>query len=314
MSKQEQHNRGPDKSLLNDDVVIVSAVRTPLCRAGKGKLASIPPSTLVSVVLRGCLQSAKIPSEDIQDICIGNVLGKPIEFASMRMAQIAAGIPSSVPMNMVNRQCSSGLQAIHNIASAIQCGSIQIGIAAGVESMSANPMSTTSDTPPFQADWDTMKQYPEAMDCLLPMGITSENVAKEYSLQRSDLDEFAYQSHQKAYRAQLAGKFRNEIVPVGNVTEDDGIRPSTTREGLAKLRPVFLKETGLTTAGNSSPLTDGAAAILLMTRSEARRRNLPVMGVWEGYTVVGVPPKIMGIGPAVSVESNEKKKKKQNRN
>lgn len=149
-------------------------------------------------------------------------------------------------------------------------------------------------------DWDVMQTNKTAMDCLLPMGITSENVVAEYGLQRSKLDEFAVQSHQKAARAQAAGKFQSEIVPVGRVSKDDGIRPKTTMKILGKLKPVF-KENGVTTAGNSSQTTDGAAAVLLMTRAEAQRRGLKILGVWRGYAVKGVEPRIMGIGPAVAI-------------
>mmetsp|Transcript_13935 Transcript_13935/g.16863 ORF Transcript_13935/g.16863 Transcript_13935/m.16863 type:complete len:247 (+) Transcript_13935:1-741(+) len=145
-----------------------------------------------------------------------------------------------------------------------------------------------------------MKTCPEAMDCLTPMGVTSDNVVQEYGLQREDLDVFALQSHQKAAKAQQAGKFQAEIVPVGSITHDDGIRPHTTLDVLSKLRPVFSKH-GMTTAGNSSQTTDGAAAILLMTREEATTRQLPILGVWRSYAVKGVPPRIMGIGPAVAI-------------
>ena len=137
-------------------------------------------------------------------------------------------------------------------------------------------------------DWDVMQTNKTAMDCLLPMGITSENVVAEYGLQRSKLDEFAVQSHQ------------SEIVPVGRVSKDDGIRPKTSMKILGKLKPVF-KENGVTTAGNSSQTTDGAAAVLLMTRAEAQRRGLKILGVWRGYAVKGVEPRIMGIGPAVAI-------------
>lgn len=142
------------------------------------------------------------------------------------------------------------------------------------------------------------------MDCLVPMGVTSENVVEAYDLKRSTLDQFAMESHQKAARAQEAGKFSAEIAPVNYggiwITKDDGIRPQTNLEILSKLKPVF-KENGVTTAGNSSQTTDGAAAVLLMTRAEAERRNLPIMGIWRGYAVKGVPPKVMGIGPAVAI-------------
>jgi acetyl-CoA acyltransferase 1 len=145
-----------------------------------------------------------------------------------------------------------------------------------------------------------MKSNPTAMDCLVPMGVTSENIVEQYGLQRETLDAFAVASHQKAAAAQASGKFRTEIVPVGNVSHDDGVRPKTSLEILKQLKPVF-KENGVTTAGNSSQTTDGAAAVLLMTRAEATRRGLPILGVWRGYAVKGVAPRIMGIGPAVAI-------------
>merc|ERR1712194_122695 len=132
------------------------------------------------------------------------------------------------------------------------------------------------------------------------MGVTSDNVVAQYGLQRRDLDEFAVGSHQKAARARASGKFKNEIVPVGDITQDDGIRPQTTLEILGKLKPVFSKD-GRTTAGNSSQTTDGAAIVLVMTRAEANVRALPILGVWRGYAVKGVPPRVMGIGPAVAI-------------
>jgi acetyl-CoA acyltransferase 1 len=138
------------------------------------------------------------------------------------------------------------------------------------------------------------------MDCLIPMGVTSENVVETYGLQRRTLDAFAVASHQKAARAQAQGKFRTEIVPVGTVTQDDGIRATTSLEILGKLKAIF-KENGVTTAGNSSQTTDGAAAVLLMTRRDAQQRGLRILGVWRGYAVKGVPPRIMGIGPAVAI-------------
>lgn len=145
-----------------------------------------------------------------------------------------------------------------------------------------------------------MQNDKTAMDCLIPMGVTSENVVEKYGLQRNKLDAFAVQSHQKAAAARASGKFQREIVPVGNVARDDGIRPQTTAEILGRLKPVF-KEGGVTTAGNSSQTTDGAAAVLLMTRAEANMRGLPILGVWRGYAVKGVPPRVMGIGPAVAI-------------
>jgi acetyl-CoA acyltransferase 1 len=202
-------------------------------------------------------------------------------------------------ISLVNRQCSSGLQAVANIAQSIKTNQIKIGIGGGVESMSFYPMQSIKVP---DVDWHVMKdpKNKTAMDCLIPMGVTSDNVVKKYGLTRSNLDRFAMESHQKAARAQSEGRFRNEIVPVAGVTEDDGIRPQTSMEILSKLKPVF-SENGKTTAGNSSQTTDGAAACLLMTRAEAQRRGLPILGVWRSYAVKAVPPKIMGIGPAVAI-------------
>jgi len=223
----------------------------------------------------------------------------------MRMAQLAAGIPHAVPLSTVNRQCSSGLQAVANVANAIASGQIDVGIGAGVESMSTHTMAKMA---PPDVDWEAMKACGEAMDCLIPMGVTSENVTEKYGLTRRDLDAFAAESHRRADEAQRAGKFDGEIVPVmisrdggsALVTRDDGIRPGTTAEKLAELRPVF-KKGGSTTAGNSSQLTDGAAAVLLMSRREAERRSAPILAIWRSYAVCGVPPKIMGVGPAHAI-------------
>ena len=172
--------------------------------------------------------------------------------------------------------------------------------------MSMNPMHKLYEEHPPEVDWDAINKSSnatEAIDCLIPMGVTSENVSREYHLERRILDEFAARSHQKAARAQAVGKFKSEIIPIGNISQDDGIRPSTTVDKLAKLTPVFDKEKGSTTAGNSSQLTDGAAAVLLMSREEAVKRKLPILGVFRSYAVEGVPPKIMGIGPVYAIPS-----------
>ena len=302
------------------DAVIVQAVRSPLCRARKGGLADLPPSSLLTAVLQGVL--LKVPQssdrqpdaylvspEDVQDACVGNVLSPPTAAVSFRMAALASGLPHSVSISTVNRQCSSGLQAISNIAHAIQCGSIDVGIGAGVESMSYNPMHELYEKFPPEVDWEKMQSCgnKEVMDCLIPMGVTSENVAKKFHLDRRTLDEFAAKSHEKAAKARAQGKFKAEIVPILDCSEDDGIRPSTTADKLSRLKPVFDKKNGSTTAGNSSQLTDGAAAVLLMSRQKAMERNLPILGVWKSYAVEGVPPKIMGVGPVYAIPSALKK-------
>lgn len=286
-----------------NDACIVSVIRTPLCRARKGGLAKVPPSTLLSTTLSAILDSQKkqqngISASDIGDICVGNVLSPASGAAALRMACLQAGMPSSVPMSTTNRQCSSGLQACATIADAIQAGNIAVGIGAGVESMSTHPMNSV---PMPDVDWDLMQQCQEAMDCLIPMGVTSENVSKKYGQNREQLDRFAVLSHKRASAAQAMGKFVDEIVPVGSIHQDDGIRASTTLDSLSKLKPVFDKKNGITTAGNASQMTDGAAAVLMMSRAEAERRNLPILATWRGFDVIGVPPKIMGIGPAVAI-------------
>mmetsp|Transcript_21776 Transcript_21776/g.60529 ORF Transcript_21776/g.60529 Transcript_21776/m.60529 type:complete len:444 (+) Transcript_21776:217-1548(+) len=330
-------------SSSDNDIVIVSALRTPLCRARKGALAHLPAATLLQTVLEGTLEQLQQRSHghfsptDIQDICVGTVLPPPKDGAgALRMAQIAAGLPAETcALSLTNRQCASGLQACATIANRIRAGEITMGIGAGVESMSQHPMnrmkapeldyagrltaSSSSQTVP-------LAQNSSAMDCLLPMGVTSDNVAKEYQLKRHELDEFAAASHQKAAAAQRAGKFRSEIVPVhlkvtaaadqANkkdntsatttattttiVSDDDGIRPQTTPQILSKLRPVFSPH-GPTTAGNSSQTTDGAAAVVLTTRAQAQRRGFPILGIWRGYVTVGVPPRLMGMGPALAI-------------
>ncbi len=286
------------------DVVIVSAVRTPLTRAKKGGLAKVPPSTLLSTALNGCLSHAfsgagsnTLSPVDVEDICIGNVLCSNAAITA-RMAALTVPIPHTTPISTVNRQCSSGLQAVANIANSIKSGQIDIGIGGGFESMTFNPMNKASMP---DVDWDVMNKCSVAMDCLIPMGVTSENVTKKYGLTRSKLDQFAANSHYKASIARQRGLFKDEIVPVGDVKDDDGIRPGTTVQSLSKLKPVFDPENGSTTAGNSSQLTDGAAAVLLMTREQAEKRNLKILGVWLSYVVKGVPPKIMGVGPAIAI-------------
>lgn len=200
----------------------------------------------------------------------------------------------------VNRQCSSGLQAVANIAQAIMAGTIEVGIGAGVESM------TRHYGPGAMPEGMSQKimEVPLAADSLIPMGITSENVAAKFKVDRQKQDHFSVASHQKAAAAQRAGKFKDEIVPVeidGKlVIEDDGIRADASYEGLVKLKPAF-REDGTTTAGNSSQVSDGAAAVLLMKRKTAQRLGLPVKAKFLAFATAGVPPAIMGIGPAVAI-------------
>jgi len=247
---------------------------------------------------------------DFLTVCIhnqvGNVLASGGGAAMARIAQMLAGIPHSVPLSTVNRQCSSGLQAFASVAAAITAGQYEIGLACGVESMSMDDMGNVKPI----LNWDAVAASPVARECLIPMGVTSENVADQFGVSRQYQDAFAAESHKRAARAQANGWFDNEIVPVpvpskeGTATtivdKDDGIRPGATVASLSKLKPVF-KAGGSTTAGNASQMTDGAAAVLVMKRSTARKLHLPVLAILKAFSVVGVPPAIMGVGPAFAI-------------
>ncbi|KAG0277935.1 3-ketoacyl-CoA thiolase with broad chain length specificity [Linnemannia exigua] len=297
-----------------EDVVIVDAVRTPMTRGKKGGFKDTVPEDLLAAVLIAIKDRNKIDPAIVDDICVGNVLQAAGGATVSRMAALYAGYPEKTSIYTTNRQCSSGLQAVVSIASHIQAGLIDIGIGAGVESM-------TMGYGPSAMASQTSEKIPEAneaaADCQLPMGITSENVASEFHVTREKQDQFAALSFAKATKAQAEGKFDHEIIPVkttikdeeGNekeviISKDDGIRAGTTVEKLAKLRPAF---DGATTAGNASQVSDGAAAVLLMKRKTAERLGLPIVGKFIASAVVGVPPKIMGVGPAVAIPAVLKK-------
>lgn len=293
-----------------EDVVVVTAVRTALTKAKKGGFKDAFPEDLLAAVFKAVLDKSKIDPNLIQDVAVGNVLPPGGGATVARAAALYAGIPESAALNTVNRQCSSGLQAIVQIVHEIALDQIEIGIGAGVESMSlhygAGAMPTDTSEKVFS--------NPASQDCLLPMGATSENVAEEFGISRVRQDEFAVSSHQKAAAAQEAGLFKEEIIPVRTkwvdpktgdekeivVDKDDGIRKNTTLDGLAKLKPVF-KDNGTTTAGTASQVSDGAAAVLLMKRKTAERLGLPIIGKFIRASVVGVPPRVMGIGPAYAI-------------
>ena len=285
-----------------------AAVRTPISRAKRGPFATLYPDQLLVPVLRALHERTGINPAAVQDIVVGNVLQPGAGATVARMAALAAGYPVETAVAAVNRQCSSGLQACAQIAAAIHAGWIDVGVGAGVESMTkgygAGAMSETSDE---------ILDIPQAADCLLPMGTTSENVAKEFRVARSDQDELAVKSHAKAAHARANGWFKQEIVPVpvtvedkdGTekrfvVAEDDGIRPGTSMASLAKLKPAFAED-GTTTAGNASQVSDGAAAVLLMRRSKAKQLGLKPLATFVTAAVVGVPPRVMGIGPAFAI-------------
>jgi len=289
--------------------VFVCALRTAICKAKRGSFKDTHWTTLLTAVLKEVVNKTGIDPKDIEDVQVGTVLAAGGGSTEARMASFVAGIPYTSGLATTNRQCSSGLQAFANVASSIRAGYIKVGVAAGVESMSMHNF----DNGVGKLN-ETLFSNKEAADCLVPMGITSENVASEFGITRAQQDQFACQSQARAARAQQQGLFKDEIIPVtvtikdkdGNasqvvVDKDDGIR-ETTLEALTKLRPAFKKD-GSTTAGNSSQVSDGAAAILVMTRGEAKRRGLKPIGKFISYSVVGVPPYVMGIGPAYAIPS-----------
>ncbi|KAJ9649624.1 hypothetical protein H2201_001767 [Coniosporium apollinis] len=299
------------------DVVFLSALRTPVTRAKKGGLKDAYDHEMLAAVLKATLtQNPNLDPAAVQDVQIGTVLAELGGHKAGRMAMNHVGYPSTTSFQTVNRACASGLAAITGIAHSIAVGSIDVGIGGGMESMTRN--YDTRAIP--RVLWPALKESPvkDARDCIMNMGMTSENVAERYGVGRKEQDEFAARSQQKAAKAQKEGLFDKEIVPVTTrwrptpevpeneeeitVTKDDGIRPGTTVEKLSSMKPAF-KPDGSSTAGNSSQVSDGAAAALMMRRSTAQALGLSgsIIGKWAGSQVVGCKPDEMGIGPAIAI-------------
>jgi acetyl-CoA acyltransferase len=293
------------------EAVIVSAVRTAVGRAKRGMLVDVRPDEMASVVIKEVLRRAEpVKAEDVEDVILGCSFPEGEQGLNVaRNALLRAGLPASVPGQTVNRFCSSGLQTIAMASERIMAGFGACILAGGVESMSMVPMGGNKYAPnPWLAE-----NYPEAY---CSMGQTAENVASKYSISREEQDRFGYRSHMRAIAAQDAGKFRDEIVPleieqavIDNskpatrtlvFDTDEGPRRDTTVEAMAKLRPAFAR-IGTVTAGNSSQMSDGAAAVLVMERERAEALGLKPLARFVGFAVGGVPPELMGIGPIVAV-------------
>lgn len=292
-----------------DDIVIVSALRTPITKARKGGFKDTYVEELLATVIKATIDRTKIDPAILGDIAVGTVLGNGSQRANeARIAGFLAGVPETVPIHTINRQCSSGLQAVAHVAANIKAGYYDIGLATGVESMSLAEFKWSGSMNP------RVFLNQQAKDCLLPMGITSENVAKRWGVNRKEQDEVALLSNQRAAKAIKEGRFKDEIVPVKVKTKDpktgaekevvidtdDGVRADTTFEGLSKLKPAF-QAGGSTTAGNSSQVSDGAAAVLVARRKKAQQLGLPIIAVFRAFSVVGVDPAVMGIGPAFAI-------------
>lgn len=296
------------------DVVITSYVRTPFTRAKRGGLKDTRPDTMAAAVIKEAVARSKgLDPADIEDVAIGCAMPEAEQGMNVaRIASVMAGLPDTVPALTVNRFCSSGVQTISQMAERIMIGAIDVAVAGGTESMSMIPMGGNK----VSANPQTMEEYPEIY---IPMGTTAENVASRFEISREDQDEFANRSHDLAIAAWERGYFKDEVMAMNTqivdaagkrsyftVDKDDGPRPSTSVEALAKLRPAFNPK-GSVTAGNASPLTDGAAATVLMSKERADDLGLKPMGYYRAFQVAGVAPDIMGIGPVPAIRKLLKK-------
>jgi len=290
---------------------IVSSVRTAVGKAKKGSLRQTRPEAMGAAVVKAALERVKgLDLNDVDDVLIGCAMPEGEQGLNMaRVISLRAGLPNSVPAATINRFCSSGLQTIVMGAQAIAAGHADVVVAGGAESMSLVPMSGFHYAP----DPYMVKHHPEVY---IGMGITAENVAKQYKVSREDQDEFAYHSHRKAVEAISSGRFKDEIIPLttsysevtnGSTTNnefdfitDEGPRADTSPEALAGLRPAF-NPRGTVTAGNASQMSDGAAATVVMSERHMNKLGAEPIARLAGYAVAGVAPEIMGIGPIAAI-------------
>ena len=295
------------------EAVIVTAVRTAVGRAPKGILRKTRPEKLGVVVLKELInRTPGLEPLEIDDVIIGNSTPEAEQGVNIgRVIVTAAGLPDEIPGVTVNRFCSSGLQSIAQACERIMTDQSDCVVAGGIESMSTVAMGG-----------NMMYPYPELIDTrpggYEPMGLTAENVVQRYNLNREELDLFGYQSQMKACAAVKEGRFKDEIVPLEVEKQvfnpetgrfemqtfifdtDEGIRPETTLEGLAKLRPAF-NPRGIVTAGNSSQTSDGAAMVLVMSKEKAKEKGLKPLATFRGYQVAGCEPEVMGLGPMYAI-------------
>ena len=298
------------------NVMIVGATRTPI-GSFRGSLSPLSAVELGAVAVRRLLEESSLSAGDTDELIFGQVLTAGCGQNPARQTAIAAGLPVSTPATTVNLVCGAGLKAVQLAAQAIRCGDAEVVIAGGQESMSNAPYlldgarsglrfghTGLQDSMIVDGLWDAFNDY--------HMGITAENVARQYGISRDQQDAFAVGSQQKAASAIESARFEAEITPVtvkqGKkpplvIRHDEQPRPGTTAEQLAQLRPAFRQEDGTVTAGNASTLNDGAAAVLLMSEEKARASGLPVLGRIVSYAVTGVDPSVMGIGPVSACQT-----------
>lgn len=284
---------------MQTPVVIAGYKRSPFQLANKGQLTKVRADAMTATVIKGLVDDLGIDANDLEDLILGCAFPEGEQGLNMaRLVGLMAGLPKSVAGTTVNRFCGSSMTSIHIAAGSIQMGAGDAFICAGVESMSRVTMGGFNPMP----SPELYKAMPEAY---MSMGETAENVADRYKLDRATMEKFAVASQNKAKAAQDAGKFKDEIVPItqGNLrVEADGVlRPETTTEGLAGLKPAF-KEDGIMTAGTSSPLTDGAAAVLVCTEEYAKANNLDILARIASISVGGCDPEVMGLGPITATK------------
>lgn len=298
----------------SNDIVIISATRTPIGKFG-GQFASISAVELGTTVAKSAIEKGKVDPSLIDTVIFGQVLQAGIGQNPARQVALNSGLPHTSTALTVNEVCGSGLKSILLAAQAIRLGDAKIVLAGGMENMSLAPHLLPNR-------FATKNGNCTMIDALFhdgltdafsneAMGITAENLVEKYGFTRQQLDEFAAQSQQKAYQAQQNGAFDKEITPIEltnkktkqvvAIDKDEFIRPETTVESLSSLRPAFKKD-GVVTAGNSSGINDGAAALILTTREVANTLNLPILATLTGYAEAGVDPSIMGIGPVPAIE------------
>ena len=293
--------------MATKDVAIVAGVRTPFARANKGGLKDTRPDTMAQLVIEEAVKRSKVDKAEIGDVILGCAMPEAEQGMNVaRIAALAAGLPIDVPGMTINRFCSSGVQSIALVADRIMAGAYDVGVAGGVETMSMIPMGGNKPS----MNPAVVENMPAVYT---PMGVTAENVARKFGVSRADQDAFALRSHLRATEAQKAGKLDAEILPVktqlfdaeGHVQDvtvgkDEYPRADSTLEALAKLKPAF-DPTGSVTAGNSSPLTDGAGAVVVASGERVKQLGVKPLGWFRAFAVAGVPPEIMGIGPVPAV-------------
>ncbi len=277
--------------------VIAGYARTPFHAAKKGALARVRPDDLAAEAIRGLLKATGVNPADVEDVLMGCAFPEGEQgFNVARLISMIAGLPQSAGAATINRFCGSSMNSVHAAAGAIAMGAGDVFICGGVESMTRVPMMGFNPMP-------NAKLAAELPAAYIGMGETAENVARRWQITRADQEAFAVESHRRAAAAQAAGKFKDEIVPVttkgGTVDKDGCIRSETTAQGLSELKPAFSAD-GSVTAGTSSPLTDGASAVLVVSEDYAAKNGLKVLARIRSVAVAGCDPAIMGIGPVAS--------------